>query len=118
MVKRATGRTAQPTGRGTPGVRLESGKGPLVTGCVRSIVTGHAPRPIDLAICCPFGRLTGRAGPASVRTRRCETLARASLQQLLLTGRAGRAETASGPASSHLSDLRSPPFLCVWRSGK
>jgi hypothetical protein len=111
MVKRVTGRSAQPTGRATPGVRFESSKGPLATGRVRSIVTGHAPRPTDLAICSPSRRLTGRAGPASDQTCRCETLARVSLQQLLLTGRAGRAKTASGSASSHLSDLRSPPFL-------
>jgi hypothetical protein len=81
-------------------------------------VTERAPRPIDLAICYPSGRLTGRTSPASDWTRRCETLARASLQQLLLTGRAGHAETTSGPASGYLSDLRSPPFLYIRRSGK
>jgi hypothetical protein len=91
------------TGRATPGVWFESSKGPLVTG--------RAPRPIDLAICSPSGRLTGRAGPASDRTCRCETLARASLQQLLLTRRVDRVKTASGSVSGHLSDLHSPPFL-------
>jgi hypothetical protein len=106
-VKRATERAAQPTGRAKPGVRFESSKGPLTTGRVQSIVTGRAPLPIDLVICCPSRRLIGCTGPTSDRTHRCETLARASLQQLLLTGRVGRAETASG----HLSDLRLPPFL-------
>jgi hypothetical protein len=87
------------TGRATPGVWFESSKGPLATKRVQLIVTGRIPRPIDLAICCPSGRLTGRAGPASDRTRRCKTLARVPLQQLLLTGRAGPPWTASGPAS-------------------
>jgi hypothetical protein len=63
------------------------------------------------ATLCSSGCLTERAGPTSDRTRWCETLARATLQQLLLTRRAGRAETASGPAFGHFSDLRSPPFL-------
>jgi hypothetical protein len=38
-------------------------------------------------------------------------------QLLPLTERVGRAETASDPASGHTSDLLSPPFLCLWRSG-
>jgi hypothetical protein len=79
-VKRATGCAAQPTGRAIPGVRFESSKGPLATGRVRSIVTRRALRPIDLANSCPSGRLTGRAGPVSDRTRRCEILARPPLQ--------------------------------------
>jgi hypothetical protein len=110
-VKRATERSSQPTGRATLDVRFESSKGPLTTGRVWSIMTGRAPRPIDLVICCPSGRLTGCADPASDRTRRCETLACASLQQLLLTGRADRAVTASGTAFGPLSDLHSPLFL-------
>jgi hypothetical protein len=94
-----TGRSAQPTRRATPGVRFESSKGPLVTGRVRSIMTGRAPRPIDLAICWPSRRLTGHVSPASDRTRRGETLACVPLQQLLLTGRAGPPWTTSGPTS-------------------
>jgi hypothetical protein len=47
-----------------------SSKHPLMTGCVRSIMTGRAPRPIDLAICCSSRCLTGCAGPAIDRTRR------------------------------------------------
>jgi hypothetical protein len=39
-------------------------------------------------------------------------------QLLPLTGRAGRTETASGPASSHTSDLLSPPFLRLWHNEK
>jgi hypothetical protein len=54
---------------------------------------------IDLAIYCSSRRLNGRVGPASDRTRQCETLARALLQQLLLTGRAGPPWIVSGPAS-------------------
>jgi hypothetical protein len=37
------------------GVRFESSKGPLATGRVQSIVTGRAPRLIDLAIVVPLG---------------------------------------------------------------
>jgi hypothetical protein len=72
---RAIGRVqSHVTGRAAPGVRSESSKGPLV-------------RPIDYANYRPSERLTGRAGLASDRTRRCKTLARAPLQLLLLTGR-------------------------------
>jgi hypothetical protein len=39
-------------------------------------------------------------------------------QLLPLTGRTGRAETASGPASDHTNDLLSPLFLRLQRSEK
>jgi hypothetical protein len=55
------------------------------------------------------GRLTGRAGPASDRTRRLQTLTPARLTTRL--DASGQTMTASGSASGHPSDLRSPLFL-------
>jgi hypothetical protein len=60
---------------------------------------------------CSSGCPTRRSGPASDRTRRLQTLARAPDCCAVLTGRTGQTVTASGAASDHPGDLRSPPFL-------
>jgi hypothetical protein len=62
--------------------------------------------------------LTGHAGPVRRRTLRLETLAAPCAARWHWPDASGFVETASGSASGHLCDPRSPPFLRVRRSGK
>jgi hypothetical protein len=93
-------------------VQLESSKLPQRPD-VSDRVWPDAPRVRStLRTSVPSGRLTGHAGPTSDRTRRLQTLTPACLTAALnWPDASGRTMTASGAASGHLCDLRSPLFL-------